>query len=276
MRFFCLLTALCLVFLPAAEAQVSIVDSGATGSQMNLDGVYMQAFDTLAYTNTAPVPWTNNETLAGWYAYRKSGGDVTVYSPSQGGLDSYGSYGTIGQTDRALGSGLAVPAGDFIHFGMQFVNASSSLITGFDISFDGEQWYYGDAFAGRIDSLTFSFQVFDAGQGSLSSYSGWNLVSELLFTSPINTGSSFNRPLDGNLPVNRIDGIADSFTGLTLAPGQELWLRWTATNNSSITDDALAIDNLRVSFSTVPEPAACATLFGSFVLLAALQRRRRR
>jgi uncharacterized protein len=265
---------LSIAVLPWARAQISIVDSGATGSQVNLTGVYAQAFDTLAYTNTAPVPWTNNETLAGWYAYRKSGGDVTVYSPSQGGLDSYGSYGTIGQTDRALGSGLAVPAGDFIHFGMQFVNASSSLITGFDISFDGEQWYYGTRFGAIIESLEFSYQIVEAGQGGLSTNSGWLPVPTLSFISPINSGS-VGRALDGNLPANRIDGIADSFTGLTLAPGQELWLRWTANNTASITDDALAIDNLRVSFSTVPEPAGCAALFGGVVLLAALRRRRR-
>ena len=155
------------------------------------------------------------------------------------------------------------------------MNSSSSLISGFDISFDGEQWFYGDTFLGISDSLAFSYGIFDAGQGGLSQPSGWTAVNELLFASPISGGEPVDRPLDGNLSANRRAGIANSFTGLTLAPGQELWLRWTATNTSLITDHALAIDNLRVSFSTVPEPAACAALFGGVGLLAALRRRRR-
>jgi uncharacterized protein len=266
-------------FLPSSEAQISIVDSGATGNQVNLGAAYTQSFDTLANTNTAPVPWVDNDTLDGWYAYRNSTGPVHAYNPSQS-LQEFGSFGILGETDRALGSGLGSVVGDFLHFGVRFANDSSSLVTGFDISFDGEQWFYGNSFpsgpaALRPDSLSFSYQIFDAGQGSLSASSGWNSVSELLFTSPISTGSSFNRPLNGNLDANRAEGLAETFTGLTLAPGQELWLRWTATNNPSITDDSLAIENLTVRFSTVPEPAACAALVGSVVFMAALRRRRR-
>jgi uncharacterized protein len=262
-------------FLPSTEAQISIVDSGATGNQVNLDGAYTQSFDTLANTNTAPVPWVNNGTLPGWYAYQKSRGDVTAYNPSEGAQIPLGSFGTLGQIDRALGSGLGAPTGEFLHFGVQFVNDSSLLITGFDISFDGEQWFYGDAFLGRVDSLAFSYQIFDIGQGSLSIATDWIPVPELSFVSPITNTEPIYQSLNGNFSANRIAGIADSFTGLTLAPGQELWLRWTATNTASITDDALAIDNLSVRFSSVPEPAACTALVGSVVLMAALHRRRR-
>ncbi len=265
----------CFSFLSLAEAQIGIVDSGATGNQVNLGTAYTQSFDTLANTNTAPVPWMNNGTLPGWYAYQKSKGDVTVYNPSEGAQIPLGSFGTLGQTDRALGSGLGAPTGEFIHFGVQFVNDSSSLITGFDISFDGEQWYYGDAFLGRIDSLSFSYQIFDAGQGSLSIATDWISALDLSFVSPITNTEPIYQSLNGNLPANRIAGIADSFTALTLAPGQELWLRWTATNTSSIADDSLAIDNLTVHFSTVPEPAACAALIGGIVFFGALGRRRR-
>ena len=265
----------CFSFLSLAEAQIGIVDSGATGNQVNLGTAYTQSFDTLANTNTAPVPWMNNGTLPGWYAYQKSKGDVTVYNPSEGAQIPLGSFGTLGQTDRALGSGLGAPTGEFIHFGVQFVNDSSSLITGFDVSFDGEQWYYGTRFPGISEYLVFSYQIFNTGQGSLAEPSGWTAVSELLFVSPTNSGEPESQALNGNLPANRIAGIADSFTALTLAPRQELWLRWTATNTSSIADDSLAIDNLTVHFSTVPEPAACAALIGGIVFFGALCRRRR-
>jgi uncharacterized protein len=261
-----------LAFCPLAKAQVSIVESGAT---------YTQSFDSLANTNTSPVPWVNNGTLPGWYAYRQSSGPVTVYNPSGGGAPDFGSFGALGNADRALGSSLNGGQADVLHFGVRFVNGSAALITGFDISFDGEQWFYGDSLPSGPapwgpDSLAFSYQIFDAGQGSLSVASDWTAVSELLFISPISTGSSFGRPLNGNLPANRIEGIAESFTGLTLAPGQELWLRWTATNNLSITDDALAIDNLSVRLTAVPEPAAYVVLAGGFAFSAVLCRRKRR
>ena len=270
-----LLFAFCfLVSLPLARAQISIVDSGATGNQMNLGGDYTQSFDTLANTTTAPVPWNDNSTLPGWYAYRNSTGEVHAYNPSQS-LQEFGSFGILGETDRALGSGLGSVSGDALHFGVQFVNNSSAVITGADVSFDGEQWYFGTRFGQNIESLEFSYQIFDAGQGSLSAPSGWTAVNELLFVSPINGGEPVRRALNGNLAENREAGITGSFTELTLAPNQELWIRWTASNNPYISDDSLAVDNLTVRFSTVPEPAACAALIGGIVFFGALCRRRR-
>ena len=260
-------------FLPFARAQIRIVDSGATGNQVNLGSSYTQSFDSLANSTTAPVPWTNNSTLPAWYVYDKIIA-VNSYSPSQGGPTAFGSFGTLGNPDRALGSALGAPSGDVLHFGVQFVNASALTITGVNISFDGEQWYYGTSSVGVVESLDFSYQVFDAGQGDISATSGWIADDNLKFISPINDGTT-NRALDGNLPANRVAGIADSLAGLTLAPGQEVWLRWTATNTVGITDHALAIDNLSVRFTAVPEPAACAVLAGLVGLVAMVRRRRR-
>jgi uncharacterized protein len=265
---------LSLLFTPVLFGQVTVVDSAAAANQVNLNAAYTQSFDSLANTNTAPVPWTSNSTLPGWYA-QKNSGPVTAYNPSQGGRYDLGSFGTLGNPDRALGSGLATPSSTFLHFGVRFVNASTSLIAGIDVSFDGEQWFYGDSFPGVVESLDFSYQIFDAGAGSLSITSGWTAVDDLKFVSPISDGTPVDRTLDGNLPANREDGIADSITGMTLAPGQEIWLRWTATNISSISDHALAIDDLSVRFTAVPEPAACAMLAGMIGLAAGARRRRR-
>jgi hypothetical protein len=147
------------------------------------------------------------------------------------------------------------------------------LVTGFDISFDGEQWLKNFNFFGTSDSLVFSYQIFGAGGGSLSVSNDWVVVDDLTFTSPVNVGDGAVA-LDGNLGENRIADIHKAITECYLAPGQELWVRWTATNSPSA-DHALAIDNLSVRFSSVPEPAACAALVGSVVLMAALRRRRR-
>ena len=199
---------------------------------------------------------------------------MTSYSPSQR-TTPFGSFGTIGNIDRALGSGLRTGTGDFVHFGVRFVNLSSSLIAGFDVSFDGEQWFYGDSFPGVTESLDFSYQIFNAGEGSLSALSGWTSVSELRFISPVDNISPSFQELDGNSPANREEGIANSFTDITLAPNTELWIRWTASNTPSISDHALAIDNLSVTFHAVPEPATYAAMVGGIVLLVAWRRRRR-
>jgi uncharacterized protein len=265
---------LSLLFTPVLFGQISVVDSGAVGNQVNLGAAYTQSFDSLANTNTAPVPWTNNATLSGWYA-QKDSGPLISYSPSQGGRPDLGSFGTLGNADRALGSGLATPSSSFLHFGVQFVNGSASTITGMDVSFDGEQWFYGSNFPDVVESLDFSYQIFDTGAGSLSVATGWTAVDELKFVSPVNNLVPTNQPLNGNLSANREEGIADSITGLTLAPGQEIWLRWTATNILTISDQALAIDDLSVRFAAVPEPAACATLAGMIGLVAVTRRRRR-
>ena len=262
-------------FWSLANAQISIVDSGASGNQVNLGAAYTQSFDSLANTTTAPVAWVNNGTLRGWYAYQKSTGDVIVYNPSQGSTSDFASFGILGDSDRALGSGLNGGQADTLYFGVQFVNNSSLLVEGLDISFDGEQWYYGTRFPGISESLVFSYQVFDAGQGGLSVATGWSQINDLLFTSPKDSGSPVRQALNGNLSANRVEGIADSLAGLMLAPGEELWLRWEATNNLSITDDALAIDNLSVRFTAVPEPATYGALAGGIVLLVAARRRRR-
>jgi uncharacterized protein len=252
------------------------VDSGATGNQVNRGAAYTQSFDSLANTNTSPVPWVNNGTLPGWYAYQKSAGAVIAYNPSQGGAPDFGSFGALGNTERSLGSGVGAISGDFLHFGLRFLNASSSVVTGFDISFDGEQWFYGNSFLGVTESLTFSYQIFDAGQGSVSAPLGWTAVNELTFASPINNITPSFQALNGNLPANREAGIADSFTGLTLAPNQELWIRWTATNTPSISDHSLTIDNLSVRFTAVPEPATNVALAGGFAFLTVLCRRKHR
>ena len=87
----------------SATAQIEIVNSGATGNQLNLADNYTQSFDTLANTGTALTPWLNNTTLPGWYAYRTNSGDITGYTPNAG---RFASFGGEGQLDRALGSDL--------------------------------------------------------------------------------------------------------------------------------------------------------------------------
>jgi hypothetical protein len=254
----------------ATFAQIQIVNSGATGSSINLSSAYSQNFDTLANTATNLNAWVDNSTLPGWYAYQNSSGGITSYRAN--GPYQLASLGGNGASDRALGSGLDSGVGDAVSFGVQFQNSTASLITSLLVSFDGEQWWRGSTPLGQTDSLNLSYQIFDPGQGAVSVFAGWTSVETLSFTSPI-TGFGTG-PLDGNLAANRIANINATITGFSVAPGQELWIRWTATNLEGINDHTLAVDNLNVTFGSIPEPSTYSLVFAGLAATVAVFRRR--
>lgn len=256
-------------------AFTALVSFASAQAQINLSQAYTQNFDTLVNTGTASVTWTNNVTLPGWYANRQSVGDITSYNASTGPqTGNISSFGLDGDTDRALGTGLNLGTGDSINFGVQFTNGTGSSIDSVAVAYDGEQWQRMSNLSEGSDSLTFSYQIFNAGTGSISAASGWNAVDALTFTSPVNVGTGFES-LNGNLPANRMANINAIFTGVSLAPNQELWIRWTATNLPTLNDHSLAVDNLTVTFGVVPEPATYATFASVGVLVCAVFRRRR-
>jgi hypothetical protein len=143
------------------------------------------------------------------------------------------------------------------------------------VDFDGEQWSRG-ANSPQVDySLFFSYQIFSSGSGSISVSSGWTSVPELTFTST-NVALPSSSSLDGNDPANRIADISSLITGIDLAPGEEIWLRWSTKNLAYPQNyHTLTIDNLTVNFTAVPEPATYAAFLGAFGLLVAIHSRRR-
>jgi hypothetical protein len=158
-------------------------------------------------------------------------------------------------------------------FGVRLVNNTGSFVTSFSVSYIGEQWSRGANASQATDKLTFSYQIFDSGTGSLAS-TGWISVSSLDFTSP-NASISSVANLDGNLPENQTS-VFNSVTGISLAEGQELWLRWVAVDTLSFNDHHLAIDDLTVTFGAIPEPATSAVCIGiGAALLAGFRRRYR-
>lgn len=237
--------------------------------------IYTQNFDILANSGSSRVPWIDNNTLTGWYAYGSNEAIINYgvsTGPEGGGIAS---LGLDGATDRALGTGLNLTTGSYIYFGAQFTNSSINTIENFTISYDGEQWFRSSSGPTGGDTLTFGYQIFNGGNGSLTANTGWVNVNALTFTSPNNINGSFTS-LNGNLEQNRVANINSSLTGVSIAPGQELWIRWTATNLAGFSDHTLAVDNLSVNFGTIPEPASISTMAGLLVLAAVANRRQRR
>ncbi|MGC3956478.1 MAG: hypothetical protein QM813_00420 [Verrucomicrobiota bacterium] len=92
------------------------------------------------------------------------------------------------------------------------------------------------------------------------------------FNSP-NVGTTA-AALDGNLAANQVSFANIVLPGVTLNPGQEIFLRWLDIDDGG-NDHGLAIDNFSVSFTTaVPEPAA-ATLLGLAALGVIMRARNR-
>lgn len=235
-------------------------------------GTYSQNFDGLTVTISS-MPWTNNVTLPGWYAFKTT-------PTSSGPVTHIGTTSKIGTAlalhgdtpDYALGSGNIFSGGD-VNFGIRLVNNTGSTVSGFSVSYVGEQWFRADNTVQVTDSLNFSYHIFDSGTGSIIA-ENWVNVPALDFTSP-NASAKSEATLNGNAPENQVT-FSSWIAGVSLAEGQELWLRWTATDRASFNDHGLAIDNLVVTFGAIPEPAAYAALLGSLTLLAAGLRRRGR
>ena len=248
---------------PALRGQVSIVNGSATDAyQVSLSGTYVQDFDSLPNT-AGSWDWDSDVTIPGWYGDWFAGISTNNATYNSIGL---GNYGTIGAADRALGMIGAT------YFGLRLANATDLTITGLDVSFDGEQWVRSPNIPQVTDTLTFQYQIFDAGTGGLFTSSGWTTVEELAFTSPNASDTSYASFIDGNAAENRIADISHYISGLVIEPGQEVWLRWMGVSSPD-NNHGLAIDNLRVSFTAIPEPAVVAALLGGLALILAIKRR---
>ena len=212
----------------------------------NFSSTYTENFNSLPSTGTD----LNISNLPGGWTYLKSDSSTT-FSVDDGSTVSSNiySYGTTGETDRALGVlDDSVMTGTV---GVSFTNDTGRQIKAFTLSYTGEQWRRG---AGTGDKLTFEYCV---GCGNFGSGS-WTAVSSLDFAAPFtNTNSSqINKARDGNNNTNK---TAKSGT-LTVAvnDGQTIRFRWSGANIDGA-DDGLSVDDFSLrAVPTVPETSITA------------------
>ena len=219
---------------------------------------YSQNFDGLGTTGTSI------SALAGWSAGHfnpsvqqgTTGGNglVTVNDPltvDNGGAGTTTpallNIGTTGATDRALGSfARTTPAGD--HF-MQvaITNDSGGPITSFALSYRGEEWRNSTT---PVQQLTLWF-------GNTNASSGFSAMPAFTFSSPNNTGG--NTAIDGNA-VGNFSLITGTYVpAAPIAAGSTFYLRWYDINDSNISDDYLAIDDLSITLPIGQPPTASLT-----------------
>jgi hypothetical protein len=253
-----------------AHAQISLTSSAP---------VYTQNFDSLANAplNT-DVTWTDNTTITGLYAAKSAGTGfpvVSAYRPGNGGSNSGQIYSfgdsTGPSTERAFGSIASGTPGNF-NYGFRLVNGDTVDLISLAISYTGEQWRTGGSVTAN-QALTFDYQIFTAGTGSITAASGWTTVAALDFnvldTNPATGSGGVTAPISTQ--------ALSSTVSATVPAGSEIWIRWTDLNNTG-NDHGLALDDLTVTAtfnSAVPEPGTLA-LLGLIALpgIALLRRRK--
>lgn len=251
---------LCLVFVWVAaalpvRAQIAITTTGTTISQ---------AFTTLPTTTT--TAFTSNSLITGVYAEHTGTGSAIVADNGASAVGNLYSYGATNSTDRSLGSvGDGASGGNFA-YGLRFRNNTGAVITSLQVSYTGEQWRNSGASAQEI---TFAYLVSTTPIATLSVSSsiavpaGYTSVAALSFTSPVSGTSVAIGPIDGNAAVNRTTKTS-VITGLAIAPGSEIMLRWFDADQAG-DDHGLAIDDVSVmalSTSSGTTPTLVATPSG--------------
>jgi uncharacterized protein len=258
-----------------AKGQISVTSGGGL--------TYSQNFDTLTRSTTAEN-WTDNTAttsvndspqvvgLVGWYA--GSFGTTTTTPQMRAGTGSgttgsFYSFGSSAASDRALGT---LPsdssASASMRLGARFVNNTAGTITGFNFLYDGEQWR--NAGVTNINNqFIVAYAVFPANTGSIGAVGVFTTISSAEFNTPKDgTGSSTGALLDGNDAANRVAGLGGTITGLSVASGDEIWLRWFDANSPSA-DAGMAIDNFGITFeaASIPEPSLAALIGLGFLFL---------
>lgn len=234
-------------------------------------GVHSNNFDTLASAGQ-----TNTGGLAGWEFLELGTSGNNSYFATNGGENSGNTFslGQAGSSDRAFGglthnsTGVLQPL-----IGVQLVNGTGRTITGFTVTYAGEQWRLGQTGRGA-DRLDFAYRL---GGGALNT-GAFTDVDALDFVAPNTTGAQVR---DGNAALNRV-AIAGSVSGFSLGQGDVLTLRWSdfdiRLGNGQAADDALGIDDVIITptFAAVPEPSTWAVMICGFGCAGSALRRRRR
>lgn len=216
---------------------------------------YVQNFDQLG---TATNPWTDEETIPGWYAginaNNTADGNVQATDGNDGGaLVGLLNLGSRNAVDRALGS-KATSGGNSanIAFGVLFQNNSAQPLIVTNVTYTGELWRTNTSTGGLPEQWFVFYKksstpIEDVEPGSSADAPNagtFTALPALNWNSPTNLPEG--SPLDGNAAANRSTVSANP--NVTVNAGEYFMVRWVDTNRAG-TDGYQGIDNLAVTFS---------------------------
>jgi hypothetical protein len=253
----------------ATLSGVALADINYTGSTIS------ENFDSLGSTTvngvfSATVGTQSNVPGSTGFAGTKIAGSGTaatnlVASDGSANSGAIYSFGATSAADRALG---AIASGtNTMAFGFRLVNNSADILSDITISFTQENWRSSTS---GINTIVAGWSTSASPTDFLSNATGFTAVSSLDLVGPAPVAS--NGALDGNLAANQ---AARSFTfaNINLAVGGSLYLRWQDFNDVG-NDAGLAIDNMTISATAVPEPTSAGLLALTGIAGLAFRRRR--
>jgi len=244
-------------------------------------GDFSEDFDSLGAGPSVGLTWTNNLTLSGWYAYQSNlQGGVVLADRADGDwgqVESYersighstaGSLLNLGNSElnpnRSLGSFSS--GHDFV-FALVLRNDSPVTFNSIGISYFGEQWQVNSLSLRSGMVLEFSYGVFSnfsaaeenpntvvphpSSEPGLFMAGFTNPIDAALDVSALQTGSAV-LPLDGNALTNR--AYLSATLPLLWEPSEYLVLRWFDDSKIGETQAVLAINDLNLSATPIPEP----------------------
>jgi hypothetical protein len=258
-------------FLIASAGVLAAVTAQADVSLTSAASTYTQSFDSLASTGSG-ISWANDATLPGWSLFAAA--PVATYNTgngSNGSVAGFFSFGATSSDDRSLGAvvtnAFAGAAGTgTVYTVLSLTNASGAAFDSFTLHYDGEQWRNNGNAAAQSLVLQYGFGATYASVGS----SWTNAGSSFNFTSPV-VGTTA-AAVDGN-GAGLVAGIGGTVT-TDWAAGSTLWIRWADLNDAG-NDHLLAIDNVSLSVTAVPEPSTYAMLLAGVAAVGFMARRRR-
>jgi hypothetical protein len=192
---------------------------------------------------------------------------VTAGTATGGGVYN---VGLAGDSDRALGS-LASSSTAPV-FGVQFANATGSLVDSVSVWGVMEQWRSGSS-ATALESLVFEYSLNAA--GVYDAAGDWRTLAALDLTEAL-TFSTSAGAVDGNALAQQRD-VSAALTDLDWQPGSLLTFRWSDADVAG-SDGLYALDNFRLesAVAPVPEPCGLGTFSLGLAALAVVRRWRRR
>ena len=267
--------------LLAAAAMLAAVPAHATIAVNSAAFAYSQSFDGLSKTtSSSSVAWANDSTIAGWSLFTKDKAAITNYLADAGASNAgaFRSYGLGGNADRALGGAASggtyfgSPATGAVAgwIAVAFTNTSAASFTGFKIGFDGEQWRNGGNTTAPINVAQTMGMEYGFGS-TFAAVTTWTAPgASFNFVSPIFTGAA--AAVDGNV-AGKVAGLGGAVsTGW--ASNDTLWVRWIEKNDAG-GDHGLAIDNVTLTVTAVPEPETYALMLAGLAAVGFVARRRK-
>ncbi len=240
--FICMTTVMLLGMVHQIDAQIPYASSGSTYNQ-NFDNLYttVPADNLVQAASLLPLGWS----------FVEGGANAnTTFRNDNGSSGTGDTYldGATASNERAFGSYASGSLNS--QFGAVFINNTGSTLTQFTLSYTGEQWKDGGSGSAVLNTLAFAYAI-NASSLIVGTYVN---VTALDFTARVNNTTS-DVTLNGNLAANQ-RAISFTVTGISWAPGQTLFIRWTDPNDAG-NDDNLAVDGLSfTAISSCTSPTA--------------------